>query len=585
MSRKKPGRKKSASKKPARKKPAPKKAAAKESAASSAGAPSAGPGGASAVAEPTEFDPSILDRTVISIPLLERMHPELTGKKTHADGEPEGMSVPYDVIIDANFAYEKGRAEARLRIQDLIDGIVPGSQKEGWRGFATKNEYSHQYVYARLSGSNLLELVKRDREKIEREVGESRVTPHATAAIYRIWPDFELERFAMDTISTVKADAAHRSFSAQGHGIVWAVMDSGIDRNHPHFALHGNLELTGELRHADFSGTDFSEAGEDVSDSYPEDENGHGTHVAGIIAGELDPARLNEKNERENPGAPPVRIHAMRNIRGRDGESYTEAVMNVARISGMAPKCKLLNLKVLDRRAKGRVSNILAAIEYVQRANSYGRHIRIHGVNLSLGYSFEPEWFACGHSPLCVEVDRLVKSGVVVVVAAGNTGYGRKGARGRSSFESGLEVTINDPGNASEAITVGSTHRSMPHIYGVSYFSSKGPTADGRMKPDLLAPGEKVISCAAGGKKKGLADSWEREFDSPDAVYVEDSGTSMAAPHVSGCIAALLSIRNEFIGKPERVKEIFTKTATDLRRLPHYQGSGLVDLMRAIQSI
>ena len=59
-----------------------------------------------------------------------------------------------------------------------------------------------------------------------------------------------------------------------------------------------------------------------------------------------------------------------------------------------------------------------------------------------------------------------------------------------------MDVTINDPGNADLAITVGSTHRDMPHVYGVSYFSSKGPTGDGRLKPDLVAPGEKIISCA-----------------------------------------------------------------------------------------
>jgi hypothetical protein len=59
----------------------------------------------------------------------------------------------------------------------------------------------------------------------------------------------------------------------------------------------------------------------------------------------------------------------------------------------------------------------------------------------------------------------------------------------------------------------------------------------------------------------------------------------MAAPHVSGAIAAFLSIRREFIGRPERVKEIFMSSATDLRRDRYFQGSGLVDLMRAIQSV
>ena len=67
--------------------------------------------------------------------------------------------------------------------------------------------------------------------------------------------------------------------------------------------------------------------------------------------------------------------------------------------------------------------------------------------------------------------------------------------------------------------------------------------------------------------------------------YVEDSGTSMAAPHVSGVIAAFLSVRREFIGRPEQIKQIFLSTATDLKRDRHFQGHGLVDLMRAIQSV
>jgi serine protease AprX len=141
-----------------------------------------------------------------------------------------------------------------------------------------------------------------------------------------------------------------------------------------------------------------------------------------------------------------------------------------------------------------------------------------------------------------------------------------------------MQVTINDPGNAELAITVGSTHRDMPHVYGVSYFSSKGPTGDGRMKPDLVAPGEKILSAATG---KLLMDRAEGK----QCEYVEDSGTSMAAPHVSGVIAAFLSVRREFIGEPERVKQIFLGAATDLKRERSFQGAGLIDLMRAIQSV
>jgi subtilisin family serine protease len=246
----------------------------------------------------------------------------------------------------------------------------------------------------------------------------------------------------------------------------------------------------------------------------------------------------------------------------------------------MAPKCKLLSLKVLDAKGGGLTSNLIAALESIQRVNGYGRRIRIHGVNMSVGYEFDPKWFACGQSPLCVEVDRLVRSGVVVVVAAGNTGYGVQQTSSLGARASGLDLTINDPGNAELAITVGSTHRDSPHIYGVSYFSSKGPTGDGRLKPDLVAPGEKILSCAAGTIRQEAKDEAGADFN-----YVEDSGTSMAAPHVSGVIAAFLSVRREFIGRAEEVKEIFLSTATDLKRDRTFQGHGLVDLMRAIQSV
>jgi len=181
-----------------------------------------------------------------------------------------------------------------------------------------------------------------------------------------------------------------------------------------------------------------------------------------------------------------------------------------------------------------------------------------------------------------------VRSGVVVVVAAGNTGYGWNQSAFRGAAPAGMDLTINDPGNAELAITVGSTHRDMPHVYGVSYFSSKGPTGDGRLKPDLVAPGEKIVSCQANGYD-GAPGGSVGAAQAPGNVltvrYKEDSGTSMAAPHVSGVIAAFLSIRREFIGRPDRVKEIFMATATDLRRDRYFQGSGLVDLMRAIQSV
>ena len=162
----------------------------------------------------------------------------------------------------------------------------------------------------------------------------------------------------------------------------------------------------------------------------------------------------------------------------------------------MAPCCKLLSLKVLDEKGQGKASNLIAAIEYIQHLNGNGRLIQFHHVNISVGYSYKPEWFACGQSPLCVEIDRLVKSGVNAVVAAGNDGYGFVSSISASSAAAGLDVTIADPpGNADFAITVGSTHREMPHTYGVSIFLPRGRLGDGQLKPDMVGPGEKILSC------------------------------------------------------------------------------------------
>ena len=220
-------------------------------------------------------------------------------------------------------------------------------------------------------------------------------------------------------------------------------------------------------------------------------------------------------------------------------------------------------------------SSVITALDYIrEHLNDNPKLMRVHGVNLSVGYDFDAEMFACGQSPLCVEVDRLVQSGVVVVAAAGNTGYGTVAAQ-VGGAKVGLSNTINDPGNAALAITVGSTHRDAPYTFGVSFFSSKGPTGDGRLKPDLVAPGERITWVAAGSKrKKAMASVSGADQPGPDQpCYIDDSGTSMAAPHVSGAIAAFLSIRREFIGKPLEVKRIFLDSTTPLGRERYFEGT------------
>lgn len=540
----------------------------------------AGEGRGTAAAKPQSdptrkpFTPETLDRTVVALPLLDRI-------------AKDGPDAVQNVIIDVNLEYPGGRDAAREQLGRWIDELVaPGPTKRGRRAPAggegvnrAKSAYSQQYLFGRLSGHHVRALVARDQAERRSSPGENgRPRP---AALYRIWLDHEVARFAHVSISTVKADAARNAFGALGKGIVWAVIDTGIDGTHAHFAAHRNLELDRPLRHRDFTG--LGEGSEDELERRALlDPAGHGTHVAGIVAGEL----------RARDGC---RIVARTRTRDEMGEVRTEERDDIPAITGMAPQCRLLSLKALDDDGRGLASNLIAALEYVQELNANGRRLRVHGVNMSVGYDFEPKWFACGQSPLCVEVDRLVRSGVVVVVAAGNTGYGFNQPEAQGPAAAGLDLTINDPGNAELAITVGATHREMPHVYGVSYFSSKGPTGDGRLKPDLVAPGEKIISCAsAQAPADGESDNGGPAEKAAPAVdggntllvrYREDSGTSMAAPHVSGVIAAFLSVRREFVGRPERVKAIFLATATDLQRAVYFQGKGLVDLMRAIQSV
>jgi serine protease AprX len=139
---------------------------------------------------------------------------------------------------------------------------------------------------------------------------------------------------------------------------------------------------------------------------------------------------------------------------------------------------------------------------------------------------------------------------------------------GAGGFGEGYRnISITDPGNAEGVITVGATHRYRPHTYGVSYFSSRGPTGDGRSKPDLVAPGEKIWSAVPGEGAKTM------------------DGTSMAAPHVSGTAALLLARHQELVGQPATIKQILCSTATNLGRERYFQGSGMVDALRAIQSI
>jgi subtilisin family serine protease len=521
---------------------------------------------------------------------------------------------PY--IVELNVEHIGGLPGAAVAFLDLYDKFVRSedANKEATPGQKAPVPNRRREPLRLTKSYYRCDFTDRDWHSI---VAADEANPRRQRAIYRLWPDFPIEVHTDRSISTIKADAALRSFDAAGENIVWAVIDSGIQADHPHFgsadsdearAAHSLLAKDVVGLHRCFADIVEVEEGIDITKVLPDpdlapdmppdardallaqhqawalrDDYGHGTHVSGIIAGQA-PGDSNrvcafERQYKVGSDGSEAPSFAPRRIINKEGPNGMPA------LHGVAPHCKLISLRVLDREGKGRTSQVIQALEYIRdKINDNPKLMRVHGVNLSVGYEFDAEMFACGQSPLCNAVDRLVQEGVVVVAAAGNTGFGTVAASAGAS-KVGLSNTINDPGNAALAITVGATHRDAPHTYGISYFSSKGPTADGRLKPDLVAPGERITSCAAGKKLEDARKSSDGAADGKDAFYVDDSGTSMAAPHVSGAIAAFLSIRREFIGKPLEVKRIFLDSATSLGRERYFEGRGMVDLMRAIQLV
>jgi subtilisin family serine protease len=407
--------------------------------------------------------------------------------------------------------------------------------------------------------------------------------------IFKAWPDYKMVAHIDRSVATVKADAALRAFSTTGKGIVWAVIDSGIDATHPHFGKLGlaadagreglpapsaedQVSVTYGL-HRDFTrlvhlGPDAEgDPIPDPTDAPLTDDDGHGTHVAGIISGSC-PADLTPHIA---SGDEPI-----------DSQGFISRTQSAA-LAGMAHQCELVSLKVLRLTPEGDLitssSAVLRALDYIRtEVNTVPGMPRIHGVNLSLGCEWDPAHYAAGRSPLCQAIDELVRTGVFVVVSAGNGGQAQADNPNDTVAVMG---SISEPAHADKCIAVGSTHRDAPHVFGVTYTSGKGPTLDGRCKPDVVAPGEWITSAATGRlrEKSGLG---KLQDENPTLTYAPDSGTSMAAPHVSGVLAAFLSVHTEFIGQVDEVKQILCQNATDLGRERYAQGHGLVDLMRML---
>jgi serine protease AprX len=262
-----------------------------------------------------------------------------------------------------------------------------------------------------------------------------------------------------------------------GEGIGIAIVDSGI---YPNRDLSDNI--------AGF--WDFTKGG---VPAYPYDDYGHGTHVAGLIAssGELS------NNE----------------------------------FRGVAPDVRLYGFKVLDKNGRGKSSDVLKALDFIIANHAA---LRIDVINMSLGHAIlEP----AATDPLVQAVQRAVKSGLVVMVAAGNVGVGSTGTIGYAG--------ILSPGNAPSAVTVGATDTRDTAAHGddrVAWFSSRGPTwFDGFAKPDIVAPGVGLISDVP--LRGTLAGAYPQIITTAKGGvkrFAVLSGTSMATAVATGIAALVL---------------------------------------------
>jgi serine protease AprX len=306
--------------------------------------------------------------------------------------------------------------------------------------------------------------------------------------------------------------------AVSGRGVGIAVVDSGIAS---HAALDGKV----------VAAVSFV-----TGDPSTEDGYGHGTHIAGLIAGS------------SSSGTTPL---------------YR---------SGIAPGAHLVNVRVLGRDGRGYTSDVIAGMQWVV-ANRARYGIRV--MNLSLGH---PVVESCIADPLCVAAERAVAAGLVVVASAGNAGKDEHGARVMGS--------ISSPGNAPSVITVGALNTWASVARGddtITTYSSRGPSQyDFFLKPDVVAPGNKIVSLEAAGS--ALAASY------PDLhvagrgrdAYTRMSGTSMAAGLVSGGVALLLE--SAPVLSPRQVKVTLQLTASPMPGEGVLSaGTGAVNLVAARQ--
>ncbi|MGN9166108.1 S8 family peptidase [Tissierellaceae bacterium HCP3S3_D8] len=320
----------------------------------------------------------------------------------------------------------------------------------------------------------------------------------STDLIYRLSNNPDISYISFDSRVYTLLDIAAPSIEAyfphdkgyEGEGITVAIIDTGVaphyDLTRPSNRIVGFKDLVNNK-------------------NIPYDDNGHGTHVAGIIAG--------------------------------NGSS------SKGRYVGIAPKANILAIKALDENGGGASSNIVEAISYIiETKDKYNTKV----INLSIG---TPANNVCEKDPLCRAVEKAVQAGLIVVVAAGNSGPERG--------------TILSPGTSKNAITVGAVDDKRTIDTSddtIAPFSSRGPTNEGYPKPDIVAPGVNINSLS------------NNKLDGYSAL----SGTSMATPVVSGAVALLFN-KYENI-KPHEVKQKLLKSCIDLNDSIEMQGAGLLNL-------
>jgi serine protease AprX len=308
-------------------------------------------------------------------------------------------------------------------------------------------------------------------------------SPH----VRKIWHDTKVRTLLDSAVPTAGGAKAH-DLGFTGKDITVAVIDTGISPHPDLIYPESRIVAWNDLLNGR---------------STPYDDNGHGTHVSGIIAG--------------NGAA----------SRGK----YT----------GMAPEAKLVGIKALDREGSGNTSDVISALEWcIENQKTYN----IKAINLSLGSTAQDSY---RQDPLCRAVSAAWNSGMVVCIAAGNDGPDSR--------------TINTPGITPNAITVGNLDDKETVDVSddvISNSSSRGPTIDGIVKPDLVAPGTNIMSLRAGGGYRRL------------------SGTSMAVPMVTGAVAQ--TIQKWPSMKPDQIKGTLLRNARNLGLDATYGGSGALNM-------